>query len=351
MSSARVTPRAREEADGAGTVEEIRDDCPMSDIVDARSSLRHLVASPLDCRFGSTAAMLTDISVTGIRLCHCGSLEPGMKQVVEFESPGGRVISFDAVVVWSHPLKNQVCGDRASGLKLFAEPEEVELVIRDLVRAGLTSSVGESRGANRFRIHRVLTARLGQREVTISDLSSGGARLDSSQRLEPGGGHEISFALPKSELTVTVSVEVVWSHLAAIWSETENRYTSGVRVVSNPAMLRAAIGHLSDLHYAEKDLRSLTVKSRIERLGIAAAPSGDLDGESGGRISLVRMVRRRLQHQDEDSVRWMVLAEESSRHPQIRGLAGPIAADMEALAVWEFLDRRVDPSLVVLGFR
>jgi hypothetical protein len=323
----------------------------MSDIDDARSSVRHLVASPLDCRFGSTAAMLTDISLTGIRLCHCGSLEPGMKEVVEFESPGGRVVSFDAVVVWSHPLKDQVCGDRASGLKLFAEPDDVGVAISELVRAGLTSSVGESRGANRFRIHRVLHASLGQRDAGISDLSSGGARLDSSQKLEPGGQLEMSFALPKSELTVTVNVEVVWSHLAAIWSETENRYTSGVRAVSNPAMLRAAIGHLSDLHYAEKDLRSLTVKSRIERLGVATTPSGALDGESGGRISLVRMVRKRLQHQDEDSVRWMVLAAESARHPQIRGLAGPIATNMEALAVWEFLDRRIDPSLVVLGFR
>jgi hypothetical protein len=322
-----------------------------NDIADARSSERHLVTRPLDCRFGATAAMLTDISVTGIRLCHCGSLDPGTKQVVEFESPGGRVISFEAAVVWSHPLKNQICGDHASGLTLYADADEVWAVIEDLLQSGLTSRVGESRRANRFRLQRVLNATLGEREVGISDLSSGGARLDSPERLEPGQRHELSFELPKSELTLTVTVEVVWSHLTAIWSENENRYSSGVRAVGNPAMMRAAIGHLADLQYAEKDLRSLTVKSRIERLGAAAAPSGDLDGESGGRISLVRMVRERLQHQDEDSVRWMVLAEESSRHPQIRGLAGPIATDMEALAVWEFLDRRIDPSLVLLGFR
>jgi len=34
----------------------------------------------------------------------------------------------------------------------------------------------------------------------------------------------------------------------------------------------------------------------------------------------------------------------------LRGIAGPIATHTEALAVWEYLDRSVDPTVIALGF-
>ena len=314
--------------------------------------MRHLLEPPIDCRFGNTSAMLTDISVTGARLCHWKGLEGGAKENLEVDLGGGEIVSFESLVVWSHAVTKQRCGDYSSGVKLIADPAGVGDVIETMVRKGLTKRIAENRRSNRFLVQRTVDARAGAEDVRVCDLSSAGARVESSVKLPVGERVELSFELPKSDFLIAVTVEVVWSYLSAIWSETENRYSSGLRAVENPGMMRAAIGHLSDLRYAEKDVRSLTLKSRLENYDVRLIPSDDeLDQESGGRLSLIRSVRSILDKRDADAERWFERAKEISQQSDIRGVAGPIATDLDALAVWEFLDRSVDPSLVQLGMR
>lgn len=314
--------------------------------------MRHLLEPPIDCRFGKTSAMLTDISISGARLCHWKGLEGGSKANLELEIGSGEVVNFESLVVWSHAISNQVCGDYTSGLKVIADPVLVGDVIEKMVRKGLTKRIAENRRSNRFLVHAGIEAQAGNEEVRIFDLSSSGARVESSTKLPVGERLVFSFELPKSDFLIAVTVEVIWSYLSAIWSDTENRYSSGLRAVENPGMMRAAIGHLSDLKYAEKDVRSLALKSRLENYEIHEVECKDeIDRESGGRVSLVRRVRDVLEKRDADAERWLERAKEISQQSDIRGVAGPIAQDLEALAVWEFLDRRVDPSLVALGFR
>ena len=314
--------------------------------------MRHLVEPPIDCRFGNTSALLTDISVSGARLCHWSGLEGGAKSNLELDLGGGNAVTFEALVVWSHTVSNQMCGDYTSGLKMIAEPAAVGAVIETMVRKGLTKKIAENRRSNRFLVNIPIDGRVEQHNVRICDLSSTGARIESSEKLPTGERLEFSFELPKSDLLIAITVEVVWSYLTAIWSETESRYSSGIRAVENPGMMRAAIGHLSDLRFAEKDVKSLALKSRLENYQISREEADDaLDRESGGRISLVRGIRSALKRRDVDSERWFERARTVAQQPDIRGMAGPIASDLEALAVWEFLDRSIDPSLVVLGFR
>lgn len=317
-----------------------------------RASMRHLLEPPLDCRFGLTSALLTDISVSGVRLCHWHSLEGGSKANLEFEVEEGRLLTFEGLVVWSHAISNQLCGDYSSGLKMIADPQEVGQVIESLVKKGLTKRIAENRRSNRFLVQAPINGRVDQTDVRICDLSSTGVRIESSERLPAGDRMAFAFELPKSDFVIKLTVEVVWSYLTAIWSDTQNRYSSGLRAVENPGMMRAAIGHLSDLHFAEKDVRSLALKSRLENYEIPKqTPDAGIDRESGGRVSLVRSVRRALKERDAAAIRWFDRAKQISQQPDIRGVAGPIAQDVEALAVWEFLDRRIDPSLIALGFQ
>lgn len=314
--------------------------------------MRHLVEPPLECRFGTTTALLTDISVNGARLCHLDGLEGGSKAELEFDLGGGEVATFEALVIWCHAISNQICGDYTSGLKLIADSAAVGEVIETMVRRGLTKKIAENRRSNRFLLQSPIDGRVSDTDIRICDLSSTGARIESSEKLPAGQRLSLSFALPRSELMVDVTVEVVWSYLTAIWSDSDYRYSSGLRAVDNPGMMRAAIGHLSDLRFAEKDVRSLALKSRLENYGIPKFASGDgIDHESGGRVSLVRSVRSALGKEEIDSSRWFERARTVAQQPDIRGTAGPIAKDIEALAVWEFLDRSIDPSLVALGFQ
>lgn len=313
--------------------------------------MRHLLEPPIDCHFGGRGAMLTDISVSGARLCHWKGLEGGAKGNLEFELGDGRSLAFEAIVVWSHAVSQQRCGDHSSGLKLMADPSAVGDAIEQMVRRGLTRRIAENRRSNRFLVQSSIDGTVGDRRIKICDLSSTGARVESEHRLRVGDRMRLEFRLPRSDFKIDVAVEVVWSYLTAIWSDTENRYGAGLRAVENPGMMRAAIGHLSDIRLAEKDVRSLALKSRLENYEVPILDAEDgVDRETGGRISLVRGVRSALENRV-DAERWFERAREVARKPDIRGVAGPIAGDIEALAVWEFLDRSVDPSLVVLGFQ
>ncbi len=316
-----------------------------------RNSMRHLLEPPIDCRFGNTSALLTDISVSGARLCHWSGLEGGAKSHLELDLGGGKAVAFEAMVVWSHSVSNQICGDYTSGLKMIADPASIGELIEEMVSRGLTRRIAENRRSNRFLLNRSLDGRVEDTDVRICDLSSTGARIESSQKFQTGERFGFTFELPRSDFVIALAVEVVWSYLTAVWSESENRYSSGLRAVENPGMMRAAIGHLSDLRLAEKDVRSLALKNRLVNYEIGHTEAADgVDLESGGRISLVRNVRSALAKEDAQTSRWFDRARVVAEQADIRGVAGPIASDIEALAVWEFLDRSIDPSLVALGF-
>ena len=65
---------------------------------------------------------------------------------------------------------------------------------------------------------------------------------------------------------------------------------------------------------------------------------------------LIQAVRVYLSKDPEESRTWTEIATKTSQSPDIRAAAGPIREHIEALAVWEYLERSVDPSILALSF-
>ena len=62
-------------------------------------------------------------------------------------------------------------------------------------------------------------------------------------------------------------------------------------------------------------------------------------------------VREELRLNPEEAVHWYRRARVSINDPATRALAPPIADHPDALAVWEYLDRSIDPGIVSRAFR
>ena len=65
---------------------------------------------------------------------------------------------------------------------------------------------------------------------------------------------------------------------------------------------------------------------------------------------LIQGVREELRLNPEEAMHWYRRARIIINDPATRTLAPPIAHHPDALAVWEYLDRSVDPSIVERAF-
>lgn len=142
--------------------------------------------------------------------------------------------------------------------------------------------------------------------------------------------------------------------MSAIWGVDEYRFHAGIKIVERPELVRLAIGQLSELKLAVKDTQSLKLKLKISRaLEAGPEPSHETvqDAVPGSEyFPLVQAVRRYLETNEEEKRAWHEIATKTSQTADIRAAAGPIREHIEALAVWEYLERSVDPSILALSF-
>ncbi|HUO84248.1 MAG TPA: PilZ domain-containing protein [Thermoanaerobaculia bacterium] len=316
-----------------------------------RGSERHLLVPAVDGSFGEVGVALKDLSTSGARLRSNHPLEAGSKSVLQFDATQSiGPVSLEALVVWSQPVTGpEESGRYVSGVKLFGEPGLVGRVIESFGRKQLSVPIEECRRSARFVFPRTVPGEFGAHgTVRIEDLSSRGARIETSRPSAPGTRSRLRYVVPEWPCDVSVEAEVIWCHLKAVWSDDENRYSVGLRVTERRELQRAAIGRFIDLGMASQETRSLRLKQRIQALEVRHQEP--LAVGEGDRRPLIDAVRRELERNGAARERWNAKAQTTAAEPSIRGFAGPIAGNLDALAVWEYLDRTVDPTLVSRAF-
>lgn len=318
---------------------------------------RFLLVPPVDATYGPTAVTIGDISSSGVRLRHGAEIVAGAKAMLRFKLPGAVTpVALEGEVVWTQAsLSADLRESHVSGVRLHANAETIERVVRRLHELGRSHRVQDRRFSDRFILHQPLA---GQYEpagdVRILELSTKGARFETTGRLSRGTAGIFSFPIPKSAFEVKARAEVVWSRVSAIWGPDTYRFHSGVRIVERPELVRLAIGQLSELKLAVKDTQSLNLKLKIAR-ALDSGPevghetvSDDVQGSEY--FPMLQAVRGYLAQNVEEGRAWQEIAVRTSQTPDIRAVAGPIREHIEALSVWEYLGRSIDASIIALAF-
>lgn len=323
----------------------------------AERAERFLLLPPQEAEFGSIRAFIGDISVSGVRLRHGEPMDAGRKANLRFRLEGAvSSISIEGEVVWTQSSLSADLNQRhVSGIRFHADGELVERVVDRLSKSGRCHRVKERRLSDRFLLEHALEAEFGELgTIRVLDLASKGARFEAANRIEVGLHGAFRFPIPKSAFEVRAAAETVWCRLRALWGPGEYRYHVGIRITERPELVRLAIGQLTELKLAIKDTHSLKLKlkiARAEEIGPAVEVDTLEDSIPGSEyFQLVQSVRTLLSVPTEDSRYWQDLAVATAATDDIHSMTGPITGKLDQIAVWEYLDRTIDPSIIALAF-
>ena len=217
------------------------------------------------------------------------------------------------------------------------------------------SDIADLRGAERFVIAEPLSGAYGPANVNIVNLSTIGAQIEHPQPLRVGTRARLSFS--RGDIAAAVQGVTMWSHLSTTADASgKYMYCSGVRVESGNQELAIALNQLFKRGFVRRDRESLERKRKrmLERLSeksrqvIKQLPT--TIEVSSSQLLLVQHARERLLSNPEEGKKWYNRA----RYVITTGaeVTIPEAARgrEDVLAVWEYLDRSIDLSVVAAAF-
>jgi hypothetical protein len=318
-----------------------------------RTAERFLLAPPLTAHFGPEQVAICDISAKGARFRHHQPFEMGTKALLRLAvenrpSP----VSLEAVIVWSQP-DSTTPGRFISGARTYGSVEVVNSLITHLQSSNRSNRIEELRSTDRFQLAPALEGSFEDRPVKIENLSARGARIESPSELTCGLGATLRFRVEGAG-EIVVAAQVVWAAVKAITGATSRTYRAGLFVNEKPELMRLAIGQLCESGRAALDEQSLRLKLKIMRARARQfAPSFasvEASGIPAEQYLLIQGVREELRLNPEEAMHWYRRARLIINDPATRAVAPPIADHPDALAVWEYLDRSIDPSIVGRAF-
>jgi hypothetical protein len=318
-----------------------------------RTAERYLIAPPLGATFGVSPVSICDISIQGARFRHETKLETGAKAVLKVIMHGvPQPIALEALIIWSQPDASGH-GVYISGARMYGTTDVISSLLTSLLVSKRSQRIEELRATDRFFIVPAVEGLFGRVPLRIDDLSARGARVGTDEHLAPGLIEKLSFRVPASDLHVVAGTRVIWSKLKSVSGEAK-RYHAGMAIDEKPEQLRLAIGQLSQINRALLDTKSLALKLKILRARARQlAPSYraiEASGIPAEQYLLIQGVREELRLNPEEAFHWYRRARIIIQDPATRTAAPPIADHPDALAVWEYLDRSVDPSIVGRAF-
>jgi len=317
-----------------------------------RTAERYLLEPALAGQFGTSAVSVCDISMKGARIKHGLPLEMGRKSALRMPiDPRARAVSLEAVVVWTQP--DGGAKDRwVSGLRTYGSPEMIEGVLSSLQDAGRTVRIEEMRASDRFAVTPPLEAFWNDAPVRIEDISARGARIETHERQESKHLGVLRFGVPNKAVTVEVAGTVQWASVKSVGAQ--ELYRAGLLIAEKPELMRLAIGQLCDTGRAALDAQSLALKLKVIRARVRQlAPSYRTIEDSGipaEQFVLIHCVREELRLNPEEAMHWYRRARLVIADPATRKVAPAIADHPDALAVWEYLDRTIDPTVIGRAF-
>jgi hypothetical protein len=314
-----------------------------------RTTERFLIEPPLSAQFGSSAVFVCDISVKGARFSHAHALEMGNKAMLRLTIEGRQSqVALEAVIVWTQPDPTHP-SRFMSGVRTYAPPEVVSSVLRTLQAASRATRIEELRASDRFTIKPNLDARWNSERVSVEDLCARGARIGSAAKLNAGATGVLRLTVP---VDVEVKTRVVWSSVKAV---DPLKHRAGLTVDGKGDQMRLAIGRLSESGRATLDTQSLGLKVKIIRARARQLAPSHRDVEQSGvpaeQYILIQCVREELRLNPEEAMHWYRRARLLINDPKTKSSAPPICDHPDALAVWEYLDRSIDPSIIGRTFQ
>ena len=320
--------------------------------VSLRTAERFLLVPPLAASFGDVAVSVCDLSVRGARFRHEKPIDSGAKAVLKIGA-AAKSLAIEAAVIWSQPDPSWR-GQYMTGVRTWAPEEQIGALLGELHRAGRVNRIEELRSTDRFHVLPTIPASWDDIPAFIEDMSARGARLELPYQPAEGSKGSLRFAVPQSEIQVAVAGEIVWTNIKAISGRTERTFHAGVLIREKPELLRLAIGRLCEINRAALDVHSLRLKLKIIRARARQmAPSFrqiEASGIPAEQYLLIHGVREELRLNPEEAMHWYRRARLLIADPATRSTAPPIADHPDALAVWEYLDRSVDPTIVGRAF-
>lgn len=318
-----------------------------------RTAERFLLAPPLAATFGDVKVAVCDISASGARFRHDAPLDGGSKALLRLAVEDSSPVSIEAAVVWTQP-DSMVLGKFQSGIRTYGPPELIHGIVGQLQLSNRSNRIEELRSTDRFFLSPTLTGEFDGNPVQIEDISARGARVTMPVAPQHSSVGVFRFAVPESTIEIEVPGQVVWSSLKAITGGTLRSFRAGLLIAEKAELMRLAIGRLCDMNRAALDLQSLRLKLRILRARARQLAPEYPQIESAGipaeQYLLIQGVREELRLNPEEAMHWYRRARLIINDPATREAAPPIASHPDALAVWEYLDRSVDPSIVGRAF-
>ncbi|MDP9360643.1 MAG: PilZ domain-containing protein [Acidobacteriota bacterium] len=317
-----------------------------------RTAERFLFERPLSAQFGSYAVSVCDISAKGARFRHAQPLEMGQKSVLQLLIDGRpSTANLEAVVVWTK-TDSLATGHFVSGVRTYAEASLIDGVLSHLQTTKRTTRIEELRSTDRFDLSSAIEGTWNGEPVRIENLSARGARIETSRQLAASGSGMLAFATPGAELSISVNTRVAWSAMKSVDPST---YRNGLFIDEKPEQLRLAIGQLCESGRAALDTHSLGLKLKVIRARARQlAPSYRMAERSGvpaEQYLLIQCVREELRLNPGEAIHWYRRARLTINDPATRTAAPAIADHPDALAVWEYLDRSIDPSIIGRTFQ
>jgi hypothetical protein len=318
-----------------------------------RTAERFLLAPPIQGTFGGSLVAVCDISEKGARFRHEKPLETGTKASLRLavDSLKALPLSLEATIVWTQV---EAPGRYVSGVRMYGPPEAIQSLIAQLHASHRSSRIDELRSTDRFFLSPLLAGTFAGEKIRIENLSARGALIELPNELLRGSSATLCFTIPDSQVDVGVAGQVVWTAIKAISGGISLTYRAGLFINEKPELMRMAIGHLCEINRAALDTQSLRLKLKIIRARARQLAPQYREVESSGipaeQYLLIQGVREELRLNPEEAMHWYRRARLIINDPETRRLAPPIANHPDALAVWEYLDRSVDPSIVGRAF-
>ncbi len=317
-----------------------------------RTAERFLVKPALGGQFAGGAALVCDISAKGARFRHAHRLEMGQKSVLQLSidgRPSG--VHLEAVVVWTK-TDPSAPGRFVSGVRTYADASLIDEILEHLQAEKRTTRIEELRSTDRFDVVPSLDGTWNGTPARIENLSARGARIETLGPLAASANGLLTFSVPGEALSVSVKASVAWSAMKSVDPST---YRTGLFVDEKPELLRLAIGHLSEIGRASLDTISLGLKLKVIRARARqlapSYPMAETSGVPTEQYLLIQCVREELRLNPDEAMHWYRRARLMIADPATRAAAPAIADHPDALAVWEYLDRSIDPSIIGRTFQ
>jgi hypothetical protein len=308
----------------------------------------------MTAKFGVSAVAVSDISERGARFLHDTALEAGQKDVLKLTMDGRPgPVALEAVVVWTQP-EAAGAAKFVSGVRTYGSPQVVQSLIAQLQHSNRSNRIEELRSSERFVLKQSLPGSLDGRPVRIENISARGARIETVDDLQRDSSGKLVFTVGDTKLQIEAVAKTVWTIVKAISGSDKRTYRAGLYIPDKADQMRLAIAHLSEANIAMLDTQSLALKLKIMRARARQFAPNVKSIESLGipaeQYLLIQGVREELRMNPEEAMHWYRRARAVINDPATRQTAPQIASHPDALAVWEYLDRSVDPTIVGRAF-